>query len=472
MGQSTVYLKFRSILTTQKVRKWGVSVFFFVVTLIFSLQYHYRVPYLDHWDIITLYASLKSGSFDLSDLFLLHGPHWHASGYAVLLALAEVTAMEHWAESLASVVFAALGFLALARMLDRSIGQLQLRQATLWIYTFSAFLYFSLDQAANWLWGWQVAIFISNAGALWAIERLTKGTPTLLNTTLAAIATAISVYGFGTAWALIPIGFALLILYGALRSRVGIYSLALWSALSALLLFHFFWVFADKKSMYVNQVPVTLDFLDVTTYIGLTHFAINFISSPLIGNTMRDVHVTVPVTLIGLTILIWSVRALNKNKKTSVLRSVAPFLSLAVFALGSGLLTALGRWEEFGANQAFVDRHVSFGQFFWIAVFVLGVFALVKWDAIPKKRSLVLGGLCLLFMLKVTNIPGDVREHVERSIHIKEVAKVLSENYPDVKRTEYSRLYHLPQTATVEQNLKTMWTHKVSVFARNREKQQ
>lgn len=457
---------------TQKVRKWAISVFFFVLTLLFSLQYHYRVPYLDHWDTITLYASLKNGTFVLSDLFLLHGPHWHASGYAVLLALAEATAMEHWAENLASVVFAALGFLALARMLDRCIGQLHLRQATLWVYGFSAFLYFSLDQAANWLWGWQVAVFISNAGALWAIERLTKGAPTLLNTTLAAVATATSVYGFGTAWALIPIGFALLILFGALRSRAGVYSLALWSALSALLLFHFFSAFADKKSMYINQVPVTLDFLDVTTYIGLTHFAINFITSPLIGNTMRDVHITAPVTLIGLGILIWSVRALGKDKQTSVLLSVSPFLSLAVFALGSGLLTALGRWEEFGANQAFVDRHVSFGQFFWIAVFVLGLFALAKRGAIPLKRSLVVFGLWLLFVLKITNIPGDVREHVERSTHIREVAKILSENYPDVKPTQYSRLYHLPQKATVEQNLRTMWTHKVSVFSRNREKQQ
>ncbi|MCY4591654.1 MAG: hypothetical protein OXE86_14035 [Alphaproteobacteria bacterium] len=457
---------------TQKGKKWIISVFFLVVTLIFSLQYHYRVPYLDHWDTITLYASLKNGTFVLGDLFLLHGPHWHASGYAVLLALAEVTAMEHWAESLASVVFAALGFLALARMLDRCIGQTDLRQSTLWIYGISAFLYFSLDQAANWLWGWQVAVFISNAGALWAIERLTKGVPTLLNTTLAAVATAISVYGFGTAWTLIPIGFALLILFGAYRSREGIYSLALWSALSALLLFHFFSAFANEKSVYIDQVPITLDFLDVTTYIGLTHFAVNFIASPLIGNTMRDVHITVPVTLIGLGILIWSVRALNKDRKTSVLLNLSPFLSLAIFALGSGLLTALGRWEEFGANQAFVDRHVTFGQFFWIAVFVLGVLALVKRGAIPEKRSLVVFGLWLLFVLKITNIPGDVREHVERSIHIKEVARILSEDYPDVKPTEYSRLYHLPQKASVEQNLKTMWTHKVGVFAQNREKRQ
>lgn len=450
-----------------KSEKWAIAAFFFIVTLIFSLQYHYRVPYLDHWDIITLYASLKNGTFILSDLFWLHGPHWHASGYAALLALAEVTALAHWAESLASVVFAALGFLALARMLDRCVDHLHLCQATLWMYGISAFLYFSLDQAANWLWGWQVAVFISNAGALWSIERLTRGTPTVRNTTLAAVAATVSVYGFGTGWVLIPIGFGLLILFGAFRSRAGIGSLALWSALSALLLFHFLTVFSDKRSMYVKHV--SLDLLDATTYFGLTHFVINFVTSPLVGNTMRDIHITVPVMLIGLSILIWSARSLNRHKQTSVLLDISPFLSLVVFALGSGLLTALGRWEEFGANQAFVDRHVSFGQFFWIAVFVLALIALVNRGATPEKRSLVVFGLWVLFTLKVTNLPGDVREHVERSVHIKEVEKVLSENYPHIQPTEYSRLYHLPQKATVEQGLETMWIHKVSVFARNRE---
>ncbi len=467
MRQSSVYSKFECICMTRNVQKWAIAVFFFVVTLIFSLQYHYRVPYLDHWDFITLYASLKNGSFILSDLFWLHGPHWHASGYAALLALAEVTALAHWAESLASVAFAALGFLALARMLDRCVAHLHSHQATLWIYGFSAFLYFSLDQAANWLWGWQVAVFISNAGALWSIERLTRGTPTVLNTTLAAVAATVSVYGFGTGWVLIPIGFGLLILFGALRSRAGIGSLALWSVVSALLLLHFLTVFADNRSMYVNHL--SLDLLDATTYIGLTHFVINFITSPLIGNTMRDVHITVPVTLIGLSILIWSVRSLNRHNQISVFLDISPCLSLVVFALGTGLLTALGRWEEFGAKQAFVDRHISFGQFFWIAVFVLGLIALSKRGATPEKRSLVVCGLWLVFVLKITNVPGDVREHVERSLHIREVARILLENYPNVKPTAYSRLYHLPQKATVEQGLETMWTHKVSVFAQNRE---
>ena len=227
-------------------------------------------------------------------------------------------------------------------------------------------------------------------------------------------------------------------------------------------------MFSGTDSGYINEVIP--DFLDVTTYIGLTHFVINFMASPLTGNTMRDVHITIPVTLIGLCILIWSIRMLKKDKQTSILLSISPFLSLAVFAFGSGLLTALGRWEVYGASQAFVDRLVSFGTFFWIAVFVLASLAIAKRGRIPQKR--VLAVLGLLLVLKISNIPGNVQKKIEYSNTVKEAAEALSDNYPDVTPAEYSILHGPEQRAEVVEYLRTLWTHKVSVFARNREKQQ
>ncbi len=465
MHQPSVNSGLRHVLATQDVRKWAIPVFFFVLTLVFSLLYHWPAPVADHWYIVKLYTKLKDGDLFLSDLFKLHGAHWHASGYIVQLALAEVTAMAHWAESMASVVFAGLGFLALARMLDRCVDQLRLCQATLWIYGLSSFLYFSLDQAANWLWGWQVAVFISNAGALWSIERLTRGTPTLLNTTLAAVAAAVSVYGFGTGWVLVPMGFGLLILFGAFRSRAGIGSLALWAALTVFLLLHFFSVYTTKKALYVDKV--TPDFFDPATYVGLVHFAVNFVTSPLIGSTVRDIHITVPLSLIGMGILIWSLRMLSNGNRVDVILSVVPFLSLAVFAVGCGLLTGLGRWEVYGANQAFVSRLNSFGTFFWIAVFVLASLAIAKRGALPQKRILVVLGV--LLVLKFSNIPGIAQKKIENSYAVREAAEFLSESYPDVNPAEYSILYAPEQKVKVEGYLRTLWIHKVSVFATNRD---
>ena len=468
MGYLTTYANFRYTFMTRKRLKWCVPFSFFAVTLGFALLYYWSAPVADHWYIVKLFTKLRDGHLVPVDLFKLHGVHWHASGYVVQLALAEMSAMAHWVECLGSVLFAGLGFIAIARMLDCCIDQLRAWPAILWVYGLSAFLYFSLDQSTNWLWGWQVAVFISNAGALWTIERLTRGVPTLLNTTLAAIAAAVSVYGFGTGWVLIPIGYALLLLFGALRSREGMSCMALWTALSALLLYHFFSMLTSKKSAYIEKG--TPDLYDSATYAGLVHFTVNFVASPLVGNTMRDIYITIPVILTGVIILIWSLWILRRDKQTNVLLNVSPFLALVAFAFGAGLLTALGRWEMFGTNQAFVDRLVSFGTFFWIGVFVLASLAVVKQGGMSNRR--ILGVLGLFLLLKLSNIPGEVQKKVEHSFAVREAAKVLSENYPDVSPTEYSILYAPEQRAKVEEYLRTLWVHKVSVFARNREEQE
>lgn len=192
--------------------KWSPVLFLFTITLSFSLTFYYRAPYYDHWDIVPLFASQQAGSLAMGDLFALHGNHWHASGYAVMLGLAEVTGMRHWVECLASVPFAGIGFAALARLLDRSVAVWNVTQVRIWLFGIAAFFLFSLDQAGNWLWGWQVAVFINIAGTLWTIERLSAGPPNVTQTSVAALATMAAVYGFGTGWVLLPVGYALLML--------------------------------------------------------------------------------------------------------------------------------------------------------------------------------------------------------------------------------------------------------------------
>jgi len=145
--------------------KWGPVCVCLAVTLIFSLTYYYRAPYHDHWDIVPLFAQARDGTLAFGDLFALHGYHWHASGYIVQLGLSQLTSMGHQAESAASVLIAAFGFIALARMLGRAANALNVANGTrIWIYAVSAFMLFSLDQAGNWLWGWQIAVFINVAG--------------------------------------------------------------------------------------------------------------------------------------------------------------------------------------------------------------------------------------------------------------------------------------------------------------------
>ncbi len=435
--------------------KWGLVGALFAVTLIFSLAYFYRAPFHDHWDIVPYFDRLQGDTLAFSDLFALHGNHWHASGYLVQLGLAQATGMAHWAESLASVLVAGLGFVALARILDRSLELFGASRVTLWVFGFGAFFLFSLDQAANWLWGWQVAVFLNITGALWAIERLSRGAPTLLNTFLGILAAAVSIYAFGTGWALIPIGFALLFTYGALKSGEGMACLILWTAFTALLLWHFSLALTDSSAAYT--VDSTPDFFDPSAILGLIDYAINFVTSPIVRFARDSALVCF---LIGAGLLIWSVWTLRGVAKEKIWQGAAPFLALAAYSMGAGLLTAIGRWETFGAKHAFVSRYISFGTFFWIAVFALALFAIARNQ--NASRKVAIGAVGLLFVMKLGNIPSVVQKTVGLSNDIKTAAHTLAEDYPDAAPEDFSILHQPGQE--IGPRLEMLKTHEVSLF--------
>ncbi|MEL7111898.1 MAG: hypothetical protein AAFZ74_01885 [Pseudomonadota bacterium] len=441
---------------SKKVWTWAPSLLCFLIVLGFSCAFHYRAPFHDHWDIVPLFAAMQSGEFRIGDLFALHGNHWHASAYTVMLGLSPFTGMAHGFEAFASVLFAGLGFVALIRILTVSMHQLEVPSASAWAIGFCGFFFFSLDQAANWLWGWQVAVFINLAGALWALERLTVGLPTLRNTILAAIATAISVYAFGTGWMLIPIGFALLVSFGAFQTPKGWGALGIWTVLSALLLCHFTLALNDPAAAYsTSSLP---EKLALETWVGLAHYTINFIASPIV----RFARDSAPlVALIGFGLLFWAIWALRTIERRNRTRGIAPFLAMAAYAIGSGLLTAIGRWEMFGVKQAFVSRYISFGTLFWIAIFVLVVFAIAKTR--PQRHRTVLALMGLLFVLKLGNIPSVVQKTVGISQQIETSVETLRQTYPNTAPATFGVLHHPAQN--IEPRLQELYAYRASLFS-------
>ena len=444
---------------SKNVWNWAPAAACIVVVFGFSLLFHYQAPYHDHWDLIPFYSAMQSGDLAFGDVFALHGNHWHASGYVVLLGLGELTGMVHGFESVASVVFAGLGFIALIRMLSRSMTLLRIPHAAPWVFGISAFFLFSLDQSANWLWGWQVAVFINLAGAIWVIERLTTGEISASRTLIAAIACALSIYAFGTGWVLIPIGFALLIFECAHRTRQVHTALAIWVTMTGLLLIHFALALTDTAAAYsTTSMP---NFLDWGTWIGLLHYTFNFVASPIVRFARDSALVAM---LIGFGVLLWSIGTIRVTRKWQIGQAVAPFLAIAAFSLGSGLLTAIGRWEAFGVQHAFVSRYISFGSFFWIAVFVLAIFAIAMTSHKTHKRTFAVLGL--LFILKLGNIPTVVQKSVGISNKISIASEQLATSYPDLTPETYAILHSPFQR--IEPHLDTLAEDEVSLFRARR----
>jgi len=438
-----------------KSLKWAAPLVLFGIVLAFSLSFYYRAPYHDHWDLVPHYQKLEEGQFQWSDLFELHGNHWHASGLFIKLLLAKLTGMGHWAESLGSVLIAGLGFLALARILSRTLEHWDVtgRRTVVWVFGLAALFYFSLDQAGNWLWGWQISVFINLAGALWMVERLTAGPPRVSNTVLAAIAAALAIYAFATGWALIPIGLALLVLSGAHRTWTGRTALLIWIGLAVLIFIHYGVAISARELDGVQSgLPRGTD---LSTMLGLVHYSINFLASPVV-RFARDV--SVPIFFLGIGLLAWSVWEFYKLDHTRLWQGIAPILALAAYSGGAAILTALGRWESYGVKQAFVSRYISFGSFFWIAVFVLVVIAMAS----RKSRShrTQIGVLGLLFVLKIGNMPSVVQKTVSLSSDIRASSVIIAAHYPDVDPADYAILH--AQGQVIDPQLEILHAHHVS----------
>ncbi|MDH3296620.1 MAG: hypothetical protein OER95_20050, partial [Acidimicrobiia bacterium] len=86
----------RSSAVPRRGRGWRdqvVPATLFVAVSVYALINHLRIPFYDNWSLAPLYGKLEDGTLTVGDLFQLHGSHWHASGYAVMLANAKLTGM-------------------------------------------------------------------------------------------------------------------------------------------------------------------------------------------------------------------------------------------------------------------------------------------------------------------------------------------------------------------------------------------
>ncbi|MHA7901108.1 MAG: hypothetical protein ACX94B_14690 [Henriciella sp.] len=280
----------------------------FAAAALYALTLYYPLPRYDHWHLVTLLQASDAQTLAAADLFQLHGCHWHASGYGVMLLSAYVTGLSHWAEVTASLGFAALGYIGLARILARQCSMLSTEKQLSGLLILAAFFLFSIDQTENWLWGWQVAVFTSLCGAIWCLERLTGPVVTPLHVLIAALCAALAIYGFATGWPLIPIGFAILISRRAHRTWHGALGLLIWTLFSALILWHFFLARGASGTCLAASTgaePVSpLDF-------DLLLYAMNYVASPV---ARFSSEIAVPVFLIASAVAVWAIRNLSRRQ--------------------------------------------------------------------------------------------------------------------------------------------------------------
>lgn len=359
----------------------------------YVIAFHFPAPYFDHWDLVPMMRAMDDGALSPADLFRVHGGHWHASAYALLLPVAGLTGWSHLAEAALTLAFL-FGASALLVQMACNFATEAAPGAALGPYAIAAaFLCLSLDQSSNLLWGWQLCVYVSLFGSalcLWALTRAKLGwTEALLSQTGLALA----VTSYATGFALIPTGLALIALRADASVARRLTLSLLWVAIGGAWCVGF--LSAQSSALGGGGFDIAL-LAQPAFWTYLPAFEANYLGASIARAATALIW---PLAVLGPVGVVLGAIALARQGASW--RALSIPLALCVFSIGAGLLCALGRFE-FGAGQGGNGRYFTFSHLFWIGAASIALAWIGCIKSTTSRRGAI-GVVALLALLKLAS---------------------------------------------------------------------
>ncbi len=337
---------------------YGLAAIPLVCLVLLVIRYGVDLPYRDEWALVWYIREAYRGSLSLYDLWLPHNEHRMLFPRILLLALARLTGWNVSYE-LAVNILLATGILALVvHQAGRTRLLLGPDRADFLLPALSLTAY-SLKQADNWLMGFQLLFWLNVLAAVSGM-----------------IALAMPVFRW---WRFLAALFA-----GVVASYSTANGLLYWLvALPGLLALPL----RNRRTKRICQLAWLLVAL---TTIGshlhdyhrppLGRLTTSLIERPLdhiayvlcyLGNPVGPHHIlaTCLAGLLGLLTVAVAGLLLVRSRHLTM-QALVPYLSLALYSLGTALVTGAGR-VHLGPLQAKVSRYVTMATPLWLAVLVL-----------------------------------------------------------------------------------------------------
>ena len=357
------------------------------------------LPLIDQWSFVPLIERFHTGTLTLADLWTQHGEHRLIFPRIIMLGLGGLTGWNIRYELGVSVLLAIGIFFVLVRIIgrDRPPG---VKPLPGWWWALLSLAVFSLSQWENWLWGWQMQVFLNVlcvAGTIAVLTRRPLGWKTVAAAGLVGVA---ATYSFGNGLLVWPVGLALVGLAPEVLGRRSAL-LAFWAVLSGVVI----WSYLADFQRNPSTPPLETVFVQPLTYL---RYVATYLGSPLASFSgsawpPRDTGVGAVVGAAGVVVLLLTTRRTLRRPRTEwPLGSLA----LAAYAIGSGLVVSLARFS-FGTPNAFASRYTTVSTLFWIGT--LGVVWAVARGEAPNRRRLWLGAIAaaatLIAVSSVYSIP-------------------------------------------------------------------
>jgi len=325
-------------------------------------RYSLDAPLIDEWSFVSQLESDSTGTLTLESLRSQHGEHRPLFPRLVMLGLAHVTGWNVRYEIALNLLIATALYFTLARLFRRELSK-PTEPLPVWSWALLSLLVFSLAQWENWLWGWQLQVFLNVFSVVVGIHLLTRRPLEWRHFAGAAVAGVVATYSFGNGLLFWPVGL------GALAStpRTGPpkrFLLVGWILLSGL-------VVASYLADFRRGASETSFEGVVTRPIGHFWYALTFLGSPLASFTgsafpPRDSGIAGLVGLGGLLLFAWAARRAIRRRPLEAERLI-PFFALASYAIASSLIAAVSRLR-YGIPQAMASRYTTISSLFWVGL--------------------------------------------------------------------------------------------------------
>ena len=325
-----------------------------ILLVICVSKYAVNVPYGDEWLIIPLIEKWQNHQLTFADIFQQHNEHRIAIPKLIYLAFAQLT---HWnlqAEMFFSIALCIGTSVGLYLLLQRTVRLPRTQVLLLWIVCNA--LIFSPTQAENWLWGFQLQVFIPNLCLVAALVAVSAEPGSLTRWTLAAGLTVIATFSFGNGLVLWPVLSLFMLLRRDRRTL-----LIGWAVLCSIVVAVYFVHYLPAP----KSRPVTGNWLDYPAYFLV------FLGGPLMRQRLLFSAVAIgaiAVTLFG-AFFTYFVRRGGER-----LNRAAPWLALGSYAIASAAIAACTRVHG-EPLQAADSRYITISQNIYLALIVLSFLA-------------------------------------------------------------------------------------------------
>jgi len=434
------------------------------------LTYTVDIPFADQWAMLAVLARFYDGTLTFQDLWVQHNEHRLLVPRTLMLVLARLSGWNTRVEMGASVALAAATLGVLLYQL-RATGQATGMRWLLLVPVLSLAV-FSLNQAESWWGGWNVQIFLSVFGVTAGLVLLSRPAPRWLTLPLAIVCAVIASYSYGPGLLVWPVGMLILALQLRATRLIGAGRLLLWSIATVVTIALFFsnytWSAQATPLGSVLQAPRPYLLYSVT-YLGAppTRGAVEYLFGQITGDTaaicnLGDsdlcgyVNTTAIVTgIVGVGLFALALWTLARRVPLAIW---LPYAALGLYALGTGLMTSLGR-AGYGNHQALAQRYATTASLFWLALVVLG--ALCAHVHGPRRSVGALStGLIVFFSLLIILCSIQGLDHFRWQQGF--LAPAREALYPAQDDALLQRLYPDPQV--VKDAIPLLREHRLTIF--------